>query len=220
MEASAMEELNEQWLLGDIVEDVASSRKRKVVKLGEGESVLHRERSGLMIYSHHGEEWILLQFSEKSTKVKQGKKWVDVPAKREDLWIKIASQEFHNMPDLARRESSLRDSFRNQIDTSIECDPHDSQFLEWGNVEDDAASSDVEDDLPVNGEVAETSMEAVSSSSSSAPSDGARKRDASPEVSVTSRAKKKGSLKAKRSWLVREANRRYASNFCKAAQTS
>ena len=75
------------------------------------------------------------------------------------------------MSDLARRESSLRDSVTNQIDTSIECDPHDSHLLEWENVEDDAASSDVEDDLSVNGEVAETFMEAVSSSSSSAPSD-------------------------------------------------
>lgn len=34
VEASAMEELNEQSLLGDIVEDVASSREGKVVKLG------------------------------------------------------------------------------------------------------------------------------------------------------------------------------------------
>ena len=32
--------------------------------------------------------------------------------------------------------------------------------------------------------------------------------------------KGKGGLKAKRSLLVRDANRRYASNFCKAAQTS
>ena len=39
-------------------------------------------------------------------------------------------------------------------------------------------------------------------------------------VSVTSRAKEKRSLKAKRSWLVRVESRRYASNFCKAAQTS
>ena len=32
--------------------------------------------------------------------------------------------------------------------------------------------------------------------------------------------KEKGGLKAKRSWLVRGESRRYASNFCKAAQTS
>ena len=37
---------------------------------------------------------------------------------------------------------------------------------------------------------------------------------------VTSEGKEEGSLKAKRNSLVRDGNRRYASNFCKAAQTS
>ena len=37
---------------------------------------------------------------------------------------------------------------------------------------------------------------------------------------VTLEGKEEGSLKAKRSLLVRDANRRYDSNFCKAAQTS
>ena len=37
---------------------------------------------------------------------------------------------------------------------------------------------------------------------------------------VTLEGKEKGGLKAKRSWLVRVESRRYASNFCKAAQTS
>ena len=37
---------------------------------------------------------------------------------------------------------------------------------------------------------------------------------------VTLEGKEKGGLKAKRSWLVRGESRRYASNFCKAAQTS
>ena len=39
-------------------------------------------------------------------------------------------------------------------------------------------------------------------------------------TTVTLEGKEEGSLKAKRSLLVRDANRRYASNFCKAAQTS
>ena len=37
---------------------------------------------------------------------------------------------------------------------------------------------------------------------------------------VTLESQEEGSLKAKRSWLVRVESRRYASNFCKAAQTS
>ena len=40
------------------------------------------------------------------------------------------------------------------------------------------------------------------------------------EYDVTLEGKEKGGLKAKRSWLVRGESRRYASNFCKAAQTS
>lgn len=172
-----MEDYNEQWLLGDIVEDVASEREGKIVKLGEGGSVFHRERLGLIVYSHHGDEWILLQFSEKSTKVKQGKRWVVVPGKKEDLWIKITSPDFRNMSEIARRESSHRDFLKNHIATSIECNHDDSHFLEWED-------PGVKDDTPVDDEVAETSMEATSSSSSSSsvPSDGARKRDAPPEV--------------------------------------
>ena len=37
---------------------------------------------------------------------------------------------------------------------------------------------------------------------------------------VTSEGKEKGSLKASRNSLVRDGNRRYASNFCNAARTS
>ena len=37
---------------------------------------------------------------------------------------------------------------------------------------------------------------------------------------VTLEGNEEGSLKAQRSWLVRVESRRYASNFCKAAQTS
>ena len=176
-----MVDYNEQWLLGDIVKDAASDREGKIVKLGEGESVFHRERSGLIVCSHHGDEWILIQFTEKTTKVKQGKKWVTVPGKKEDLWIKITSQDFRNMSEIARRKSFHRDSSKNNIATSIECDHDDCPFLEWED-------HGVEDDTPVDEEVAETSMEATSSSSSSSssnsvPSDGARKRDAPPKVS-------------------------------------
>ena len=44
--------------------------------------------------------------------------------------------------------------------------------------------------------------------------------DVGADNSVTLEGKEKGGLKAKRSWLVRVESRRYASNFCKAAQTS
>ena len=177
-----MEDYNEQWLLGDIVEGIASDREGKIMKLGEGESVFHRDRLGLIVYSHHGDEWILLQFSEKSIKVKQGKKWTVVPGKKEDFWIKTTSPDFfRNMSEIARRESYHRDSLKKSIATSIECDHDDSHFLEWED-------HGVDDDTPVDDEVAETSVEATSSSSSSSssssvPSDEARKRDAPPEVS-------------------------------------
>ena len=178
-----MEDYNEQWLLGDIVEDVASEREGKIVKLGEGESVFHRESLDSIVYSHHGDEWILLQFSERSTKVKQGKRWVVVPGKKEDLWIKMTTPDFHNMSEIARRESSRRESLKNHIATSIECDHDDSHFLEWEDhgVEDDTP---VDDEVAEVAEIAEASMEASSSSSSSSsvPSDGTRKRDAPPEV--------------------------------------
>ena len=80
-----MEDYNRQWSLCDIVEDAASDREEKIVKLGEGESVFYRERLGLIIYSRHGDECILLQFTEKTTKVKLGKKWVVVPGKKDHI---------------------------------------------------------------------------------------------------------------------------------------
>ena len=46
------------------------------------------------------------------------------------------------------------------------------------------------------------------------------KRDYTAVSCDLERAKRKGDLYAKRDWLVRVESRRYASKFCKAAQTS
>ena len=182
-----MEEYNEQWLLGDIIEDDEDNRDWKIIKIGEGETVVHRDGSGFVSYDRHGDGWILLQFAEKSTKERRGKKWIVHPGKKTDLWIKRLSEVHRNKSELVRRESSHRESLRNQIATSIECNPNDTHFLEW-------ESTEAEDEMLVNCLTAETFMDAISSfsnsslssssssSSSSVPNDGARNRDEPAEV--------------------------------------
>ena len=55
-----MEEYSEKWVLGDIVEDDMDNRDWKIIKIGDGETVFHRDGSGLIAYDRYGDGWILL----------------------------------------------------------------------------------------------------------------------------------------------------------------
>ena len=91
-----------------------------------------------------------------TTKEKRGKKWIVLPGKKTELWIKKTSDDYRNKSDLVRKESFLRESLRSQMASSIECNPTDSNFLDW-------ESTEVADDILVNCVTAETFMDAISS---------------------------------------------------------
>ena len=69
----------EEWVRGDVLRDIRSGKERKIFKLGDGETVYHRDQSGNVIFDNYGDEWLLIQFSEIATKVKQGRKLTVVP---------------------------------------------------------------------------------------------------------------------------------------------
>ena len=178
----------EVWVRGDVVRDVRSGKKGKIFKLGDGETVYHRDQSGNVVFDNYGEGWLLLQFSEPATKVKQGRKWNVVPGKREEMWIELSNRDFVNLSDAVRKNATNDIGDRSVGASSATASSVADQSTAASSVEDQNATAssiavdsslnfdhdennfndwiaeDIEDDGSVD-TTNNTSLEAVSSSS-------------------------------------------------------
>jgi hypothetical protein len=97
---------SEEWVRGDVVRDVRSDKEWKICNEGNGETLYHRDQSGSFVIDNYGDEWLLLQFSEPATKVKQGRKWKVVPGTKEEKWIKLLDRNFINLSDAVRKSAT------------------------------------------------------------------------------------------------------------------
>ena len=87
----------EEWGRGDVIQHMKSGKIGKIFCEGDGETAYHRDDTGNLVYDHYGEEWLLLHFTEPSTKVKQGRKWKVVPGRKEEIWVELQNRDFVNL---------------------------------------------------------------------------------------------------------------------------
>lgn len=97
---------SEEWVRGDVVRDVRSDKEWKICNEGNGETLFYRDQSGSLVIDNYGDEWLLLQFSEPVTKVKQGRKWKVVPGTKEEKRIKLLDRNFINLSDAVRKSAT------------------------------------------------------------------------------------------------------------------